>query len=68
MVRALDYNGTLERHDFEPRLRFFAFFAFFCFFLLFSLTECDGRFLEAQNMLGDGSEFGEEKMRSWDSN
>ena len=31
MVRALDYNGTLERREFEPRLRIFAFFAFFLF-------------------------------------
>ena len=28
MVRALDYNGTLERREFKPRLRIFSFFSF----------------------------------------
>ena len=29
MVRASDYNGTLKRREFEPRLRIFVFFSLF---------------------------------------
>ena len=40
MVRALDYNGTLERREFEPRLRIFGFFfqKVHCFLLVFIIA------------------------------